>query len=460
MVDGIILTEKSKEELIKIILEKDKQVDDLAQQLQKQNKKIQELEEKIKKDRQKQYKKAHKPKHRWKKLGAPVGHRGATRPKPEIINHVVEQTLAQCPDCGHADLTPAPAKTAEHIQEDIIPARVEATKFVRHAYWCPHCGAIKMASYAGHEVPCGYLGPNILVQAVLMKYHQGLPYDKIKESFSNFCGLNVTASALAQALQRIAHWLNVEERVIIEAIRKSPYVHMDETGWKIAGTNHWLWNFVNERLALYRIRRSRGRDIPKEVMTKDYAGITISDFLSAYDKTGKLRQRCLVHLKREMDRILEIDSGEDSKAVYKKLNRILNDAYRLNDLRKELTPLAFFHRLHLLQARLFRFSTASYSSNHWQRISARLIKYHREVLTFLIVPGLPSHNNHAERMIRPNVIFRKISFENMSDKGARAHEVLMSLLQTLRLRKENAIEFFQKAYLSHRQGHTFVFMPP
>ncbi len=283
---------------------------------------------------------------------------------------------------------------------------------------------------------------------------------KEPESFLNFCGLKITDSALAQALQRIARWLNVEEQVIIEAIRKSPYVHMDETGWKIAGINHWLWDFVNERLALYRIRRSRGRDVPCEVMSKDYKGIAISDFLSAYDKTGTLRQRCLVHLKREMERIVEIDPSQESKAVYKKLNRILNDAYRLNDLREELTPVVFLHRLQLLRARLFRFSTANYSSKHWQRISARLIKYHREVLTFLKVPNLPHHNNLAERMIRPNVIFRKISFENMSGKGARAHEVLMSLLVTLRLRKENAIDFFKKAYLSHRQGYALVFMPP
>ena len=75
-----------------------------------------------------------------------------------------------------------------------------------------------------------------------------------------------------------------------------------------------------------------------------------------------------------------------------------------------------------------------------------------EMLTFLKVNGLPSDNNLAERMIRPNVIFRKISFENMSEKGARAHEVLMSLLQTLRLQKMEPSAFNKRAYLAHRQG--------
>ena len=48
-------------------------------------------------------------------------------------------------------------------------------------------------------------------------------------------------------------------------------------------------------------------------------------------------------------------------------------------------------------------------------------------------PGVPADNNHVERMIRPNVIFRKISFQNMSRKRANTHDVLMSLLQSLRL---------------------------
>ena len=272
--------------------------------------------------------------------------------------------------------------------------------------------------------------------------------------FEDFCGLEVTDSGLVQALQRIERWLNIEECVILEAIRASPYLHIDETGWKIAGSNHWLWNFVNEKLALYRIRCSRGRKVPEEILTKEYSGVVISDFLSAYDKTGRLRQRCLVHLQREMKRVIELDAGEASRQAYKKLKRILEDAYCLNEARRSLSGLTFCRRLRRLEVRLFDFACATYTSKHWQRISARLLKYYKEILTFLKVPGLSSHNNLAERMIRPSVIFRKISFENMSTKGALAHEVLMSLLQTLRLQKLVPSQFFKRSYLWHRQGNS------
>jgi hypothetical protein len=38
-----------------------------------------------------------KPKRRWKKLRRPAGHPGVTRPTPEVIHHVVEETLETQP---------------------------------------------------------------------------------------------------------------------------------------------------------------------------------------------------------------------------------------------------------------------------------------------------------------------------------------------------------------------------
>ena len=79
-------------------------------------------------------------------------------------------------------------------------AKVEATEFVRHRYWCPHCLAIKVAPCAPEEIPHSYPGANILIQTVIMKYHQGLSFEKVRQFFKDFCNLTVTDSALSQAL--------------------------------------------------------------------------------------------------------------------------------------------------------------------------------------------------------------------------------------------------------------------
>lgn len=452
------MTDVERLDLLTLVMKASKE--EMAEEIIRLRRELRELKEKLaeeaakdaeRKSRQYEHKKI---KARWKKLGAPVGHHGATRPKPDHIDKTIDQHLNFCPDCGFAQLSACPSATEEHVQEDIIPARVEVTRFVHHGYWCPCCSTVKIAGYAPEEVPKGYLGPNVLILVIRMKYHQGLSYEKIRQFLESFCGLKVTQSGLAQALQRLARWLQVEESVVLAAIRASPYVHVDETGWKIAGRGHWLWDFVNQQAALYRIRRSRGQIIPTEVLGEKYPGNVVSDFYSAYNKIGKLRQRCLVHLKREMKRVKELDKSAESLQAYKQLNRILNDARRLGDNRKNLNSKVFIRRLRRLEHRLFEFATGVFAPKHWQRISARMLKYYREILTFLKVPGLPSDNNHAERMIRPNVIFRKISFQNMSEKGAHAHEVLMSLSQTLRLQNMEPSAFLKRAYLAHRQGHS------
>lgn len=434
--------EKSKDELIDEIFRLQDTVKELQEKLTHQ-----QVPAKLIKDSPR------KKRKRWKALGRAVGHPGSTRAKPSLIHEVVEQRLEVCPDCGSQSLSELASEIKEHIQEDIVPARVEATKFIRYGYWCSRCKAKKRAPYAGEEVPYGYLGPNVLIHTLILKYHHGLSYSKMRLLFEELCSLKVTESALAQALQRMSRWLEVEEKEIVEAIRASPYIHIDETGWKIAGENHWLWDFVNERLALYRIRKSRGRKVLEEVISDQYRGITISDFLSAYNQSGRLRQRCLVHLVRELHECRQKDSSQEYLAMEKNLRRILNDAKRLDAHRERLVPWRFASRLRRIKQRLFDLVYQAYQNKNCKRLSKRLWLRWPELLTFLDVAGLPNNNNHAERMIRPNVIFRKISFQNMSQKGSHAHEVLMSILQTLRLQNKPAIAFFKTAYLKHRQGN-------
>ena len=438
----IYLEDQSKDELIDEILR-------LREEKETLEKELGELKKKLKPAFIKEN--GYKKKRRWKKLGRPAGHPGCTRPEPDHIDHTVEQTLDCCPRCGYGGLIELPSELERHVQEDIIPAHVEVTEFIRHGYWCSCCKAKHMAPYAEGEIPQGHLGPNILAQTVLLKYFYGLPYSKIRSVFAGFCSLKVSEGGLAQALQRLGKWLSVEKEVVLKGVRESRWVHGDETGWKIAGIGQWLWNWANDRWALYQIRKGRGRKEAREVLGDDYQGTQVSDFLSAYDKTGRKRQRCWVHLFREIRNIRDPTPVE--RAVSREVKRIYADACRLKRDRGKLAPWVFARKLALLKDRLLDLGSRSFQSATWKRLSARILKYHGELLTFVEISGVPADNNHAERMIRPNVIFRKISFQNMSRKGADAHEVLMSLLQSLRLQGRTPEMFFKTAYLKHRQGN-------
>jgi len=50
-------------------------------------------------------------------------------------------------------------------------------------------------------------------------------------------------------------------------MRQQAAVHIDETGWRIDGQNHWLWVFVNDIVALYLISRKGTQRFAEEAQS-------------------------------------------------------------------------------------------------------------------------------------------------------------------------------------------------
>ncbi len=60
----------------------------------------------------------------------------------------------------------------------------------------------------------------------------------------------------------------------------------------------------------------------------------------------------------------------------------------------------------------------------------RVERFLPELFVFVAVPGVPAHNNLAERSVRPLVVARKISGGSRSPKGSQTHMGLASLFGT------------------------------
>lgn len=441
----LLFSEKSREELIETILQQQKEIEELRKK----------LGAKERADDQRKLLKLMRMSQRVehpKTPGRKAGHVGVTRVKPRTIDRVVELELTHCPECHHS--VGESQGVVDHIQEDLIPAHVEVTCFKKHRYWCPGCSKVITAPPAPEEIPNSYVGPNVLVQTVLLKYHHALPFNKIAELFQSLAGLTITEGALAQSLQRMSEWLKIESNVILAAIRASPLIHMDETGWNVSGVRHWLWAAVNKLLAYYRIARSRGAKVPREILPEKYGGILVTDFYSAYNKLSGRKQRCLVHLEREMHRCFLRDQSTEYLKYHKVLKGIVQDARTLKKNQKRFSLKTYFKKVSLIRKRLLRWACREHENKNLKRLSQRFMKHALEMLTFLEEPEVPADNNRAERMIRPHVIIRNRSFQNRSDRGASAHEVMMSLLHTLRLQDQDPLAFFKKAILRHAQGNS------
>ena len=85
-------------------------------------------------------------------------------------------------------------------------------------------------------------------------------------------------------------------------------VYGDETGWREAGRNGYLWSFSNPEVR-YFLRRgsrgSRGSKVVAEVLGDEFDGVLVSDFYGAYNVHQGLHQRCWTHLLRDIHQLKE-----------------------------------------------------------------------------------------------------------------------------------------------------------
>ena len=71
---------------------------------------------------------------------------------------------------------------------------------------------------------------------------------------------------------------------------------------------------------------------------------------------------------------------------------------------------------------------------------------------FVSVEGVEPTNNHAERVQRRAVLWRRKSFGCQSAGGCRFVERILTVIQTLRLHNRNALDYLGQAIAHHRQG--------
>jgi transposase len=388
-----------------------------------------------------------------KKRGAPVGHPGWVRPKPEYIDrtvHVPAPTI--CPHCQSEDLRPIEEST-EHIQEDIvIRPRTLVTRYLHGQAFCARCNRSVVQAGEG-ELLNTPIGPVAKSVAIYLRYRIGIPYRKTTELFRELFGLRfVPASALGFDRKAAARGMPIYED-LRDKIRASDVVHADETSWRDDGVGHYVWFAGNEHLSFFHIDRHRSAEVAKTIFGENFDGTLVRDRYAAYNGIGMNWQACIAHIITKAKEIRGehalLPQTEKDAAVGPFCNRIIDLGSRLCDTGQKLKTSdipwksaakiekRFVRELNAICKQTLRFKPA-------ETLRAYLAGPDQKFLfTFLRRPGIPPTNNHAEQSLRHLVIFRKICFGTRSETGLKTHSILPSLVQTARRQGVHPREFLQ-----------------
>jgi hypothetical protein len=385
---------------------------------------------------------------RRKKPGRKKGHPAALRPMPDHIDSHQQVTLPKdaqgresCPHCSACLLD---LEDHERVVEDIIPAKVVVRCYHTRSGWCPSCRkqvesrALEQPPAA--NIPHGQLGINALATAMLLRVVHRLPFRQVTAVFANLPGLSVSPGAITRQVQRIAGWFDEDYQKLMIQLRCAPQVYADETGWRTNGRTGYLWSVSSPTHTLFHVDKSRGGKVIRKLLGKAFGGTLVSDFYSAYSTMDCPKQKCLVHLLRELSDSAQKSPAFASEAFFTKSKQLVKEMLRLKGQWETLGEAKYLPRVRRLEKRLDQLVAQEYDEANAKRIARRMRRHQKELTAFLWDKNLDGTNNAAERALRPAVVARKISGGSRSKNGAEAWATLSSLMRTASQQNKNLLE--------------------
>jgi transposase len=390
-------------------------------------------------------------KRRRKKPGRRRGHPAALRPlpTPERIDRVIDVPLPECPDCHFLLQDPS---VVVQFQTDLPPIVPIVTQFNLHTGYCPACGRYHQARHPEQTSDAigaagNTLGPVVLTMAAEMKHRLGVPYRKICDFLRSYADLHVCPATFVRAEQRLAQLAQPTYQLLLEALRQCHVVHADETGWRIDRHNAWLWVFSSKDVTIYAIRHSRGHDVPQDILGPDFNGYLIVDGLNTYDVLEVAKGRCNSHLLRRCKDLMDVVPAAEQTHVTN-LTTLLQDAIDLAQRREQLPPDRYARRVDKIENRLDSWldQLPASPSPDLNRLDNHVRRHRGEWLVFLHDAEVPPTNNHAEQMLRPAFITRKVGGCNKTLLGAMVHGILASIMVTCKRRGHSFLELAQRLW--------------
>ncbi len=393
-----------------------------------------------------------------RKPGGQPGHPGHCRVRlpPERLTRVVRYVPEVCEECQARlpkQARPHDPPPTWHQVAELPPLVAEIIEYQGHARTCPCCGHRTRAEIPS-EIKAHAVGPNL---AATLSYLSGRCHDSkrnVQEIAETVFGVPLSLGTVAKLEQEMSAALAAPHAEARAAVRAAPSKNTDETGWAQGGKLCWLWLAATLTVVVFQIHARRGKDGLKALLG-EFVGILCSDRWGAYGPWPlPQRQLCWAHLKRDFQKLLELGAATPGigRAGQQAVPRVFAVWKDFKDGRIDRAALqARLQPVRLrFQRSLQRGSQAA--DKKTRRFCRRLLKVYPALWTFAAVEGLEPTNNHAERMVRPAVLWRKSSFGNHSAAGCRFTERILTAVHTLRLQKRPVLDYLHRALTAHRAG--------
>jgi transposase len=388
-----------------------------------------------------------------RKRGGQPGHAGAKRERLPATR-VVDYRPERCRRCAHGlSGNDAQAKWTQVVECPKVEP--EVTEHRAHALTCEGCGEVTEAVLPTSVLDHGF-GPRLSALVAYLTGRCHLPKRQVVEFCADVLGTPLSLGAVCGIEQDVSAALAAPVEEAWQAVQEQPVANLDETGWREDKKKAWLWTAVTAVVIVFRIARSRGGEIAREILGEGFKGFLGSDRWSAYNWVDVLRrQLCWAHLLRDFQGMVDRGGvgGRMAAGILKKTDKMFEWWAEVRD--GTLSRRRFRKRMKAIrrsvEQALWRATT--HAEKKTAGMCTEILKLAPALWTFVDHTGIEPTNNSGERAIRNPVTWRKVCFGTDSPAGSRFVERILTVTATVRLRGGNVLEYLAEACASHRLSH-------
>jgi hypothetical protein len=281
------------------------------------------------------------------------------------------------------------------------------------------------------------LGPRAMATAHALHYQVGIPVRKVPLVLELLTGMELTQGAITQdALRQARGRVGQKYQELRAGVGESPVVYTDDTGWKVGGENAQLMAFDTDQATVYQVRPRHRHQEVQEVVPRNYQGVLGTDRGRSYEDKSfrRVKQRkCLAHLQRTLSDLLDRKKGR-ARELAAGARELLRLAVQLWEEYHQGSREAYDRWAPEVRLALsYHLRDRPLKDPDNRKLLRMLRRYHQQgdLLRFLEQPEVEPTNNRVERVLRPAVIARKVSQCSKTWPGAYAFAAFTSVIQTL-----------------------------
>lgn len=387
-----------------------------------------------------------------RKRGGQLGHEGAKRVRL-TPTRVVDHWPESCRRCRHP--LPQVATTLDvdkwHQVVELPVVVPEVVEHRAHAVKCV-CGTTTEATLPGGVVLHGF-GPRVAAYVAYLTGRCRLSKRQVVELFEEMFGTAISLGSVCSIEQDVAAALAAPVEEAREAVRQQTIIHADETGWREDKKKAWLWVAATSVAIVFKVARSRGAIVAKDLLGETFAGILVSDRWSAYNwLDAARRQLCWAHLLRDMQGMVDRGGAggllgqqmlDEVAKMFEWWAEVRDGTMSRRNFTRKMVPVRREVERLLLDASLR-------AEKKTAGMCAEILKLNAALWTFVEVDGVEPTNNTSERAVRPAVLWRKGCFGTDSEGGSRFVERILTAVATVRLRGGSVLGYLTSACEAHR----------